>query len=99
MEDEFFAFVVNSTANNAHYGVSPNKDVLGKINGYYSVRRVMPKAFKETFNDLYSQLLATEKGLNEKQATQAPYDAFINYLAERKIDYNLFIRQLYLQHV
>ncbi|MCP4324804.1 MAG: PAS domain S-box protein [Psychromonas sp.] len=100
--DEFFAFVVNSTAHNDHYWVfahiTPTKDVRGKVNGYYSVRRVMPKALKQTFIDLYSLLLATETGLNEKQATQASYDAFVNYLAENKIDYNLFIRQLYLEH-
>ncbi len=59
----------------------------------------MPEALKETFINLYSELLATEKGLNAKQATQASYDAFVNYLAENKLDYNLFIRQLYLQHV
>ena len=98
-DNEFFAFVVNQCKNGDHYWVfahiTPTKDTAGNINGYYSVRRVMPEKLKPTITGLYEQILATENGLDKKQATKASYDFFVQYLKDNDIDYNSYICDLY----
>jgi PAS domain S-box-containing protein len=101
--DEFFAFVVNQCANENHYWVfahiTPTRDAKGNVNGYYSVRRVMPEKLKPTITALYEQIIATERGLNKKEATKASYDFFCQYLKENEIDYNNYICDLYRKSI
>lgn len=100
---EFFAFVVNQATNEDHYWVfahiTPTKDDFGKTNGYYSLRRVMPQSLKPTIIKLYAQILATESGLNKKEATLASYHFFKQYLKDNELDYNRYICDLYLEHI
>ncbi|WP_413701873.1 hypothetical protein ACLKMH_10225 [Psychromonas sp. KJ10-10] len=101
-EQEFFAFVINATKQNDYYWVfahiTPIYDDNKKAIGYYSVRRVMPESLKPTISELYEKALETEKGLNEKQATEASYDFLVKFLKDNDLNYNDFICDLYRQH-
>ena len=101
-KQEFFAFVINETKNKQYYWVfahiTPIYDDDQKVVGYYSVRRVMPDSLKPTIIDLYEKALLTEKGLSEKQATQASYDFLVQFIEDNNLVYNEFICDLYRQH-
>ncbi|MCK5820052.1 MAG: PAS domain-containing protein [Psychromonas sp.] len=98
-DNEFFAFVVNQCKNGDHYWVfahvTSTKDIHDNINGYYSVRRMMPEKLKPTITALYEKIRATENGLDKKRATKASYDFFVQYLKNNNIDYNAYICNLY----
>lgn len=101
-EQEFFAFVINKTKRQDYYWVFAHITTIYDDNkkaiGFYSVRRVMPESLKATIIDLYEKALQAEKGLNEKQATQASYDFLVNFLKDNNLIYNDFICDLYRQH-
>jgi aerotaxis receptor len=102
-KQEFFAFVINETKNKDYYWVfahiTPIYDDYQKVIGYYSVRRVMPESLKPTIIDLYEKALGTEKGLSEKQATEASYNFLTQFIKDNDLVYNDFICDLYRQHV
>lgn len=70
--DEFFGFAKNLCADGGYYwvfaNITPDYDIDGKLQGYYSVRRKPPQSAIDTVVPIYKEMLAIEKNTSVKQA-------------------------------
>lgn len=97
---EIFAYVVNRAKNGDHYWVlahvTPSFGRDGGIIGYHSNRRVPERRILDDhIIPLYKSLLAEEaKHGNAKEGMQASFDAVVNLLEERGVQYDEFVHTL-----
>lgn len=94
---EIFAYVVNTCKNGDHYWVlahvTPSLDYDGKIQEYHSNRR-SPDAdiIKNKIMPLYEELLAIEKGFNNrKEGMISSFNHLVKMLENSNVDYDEFI--------
>lgn len=98
--NEIFAYVVNRAKNGDHYWVlahvTPSFDAQGQIIGYHSSRRVPDRTvLSEVIEPLYGQLLQVEETFeNRKDGMQASFQAVVDLLAEKGLDYDEFVFSL-----
>ncbi len=80
--EEFSGFVKNMSADGGFYwvfaNVTPDYDMHGKLQGYYSVRRKPPQSAIETIAPVYKEMLLIEK---QSSAKEGP-DKSIAYLVD-----------------
>lgn len=98
--DEIFAYVVNMAKNGDHYWVlahvTPSYDPDGNVIGYHSARRVPdPAIIKDVIVPLYKQLREIEESVpNSKEGMNLAYQAVVDLLAEKQLDYDEFVSSL-----
>jgi PAS domain S-box-containing protein len=70
--DEFFGFAKNLCADGSFYwvfaNITPDYDIDGKLQGYYSVRRKPPQSALDVLNPVYKEMLAIEARSSAKEA-------------------------------
>ncbi len=73
--DECFAYVINLCKNGDHYwvfaNISPTTNQRGKIDGYYSVRRLPSPDVVKTVSELYKKMLVEESRAGVRGAVKA----------------------------
>lgn len=97
---EIFAYVINRCKNGDHYWVhahvTPSLDTDGNIVGYHSNRRVPKREIIEkTIAPLYKTLIGVESGFaNAKEGMAAGFDAVVNLLNEKGVEYDEWVATL-----
>jgi PAS domain S-box-containing protein len=99
VREEAFAYVMNLTADGAHYWalahVTPSLDRRGAVTGYYWIHRAPSPAALRQIVPLYARFLEMERN---HQGTRAAIDASSAALKETLRDrgqtYDQFVRQL-----
>jgi PAS domain S-box-containing protein len=95
---EIFAYVKNICKDGSYYwvlaNVTPSVDDVGKVVGYYSVRRrPNPKAVR-IVNEIYKRMLAEEAKAGTRDAIEASTRYLNGLLAEKGVSYEQFVLQL-----
>ena len=93
--EEIFAYVKNLSKSGDYYwvfaNVTPDKDLNGKIVGYYSVRRKPPvKAIREHIEPLYKKLAIAENSGGTNAGTKLLEDT----LKSANVEYAAFVTSL-----
>ena len=88
---EIFAYVKNLRKDGGYYWVyahvTPTYDDTGKIKGYHSVRRKPRRDALEKIEPIYKLLIEKERS----GGLEAGVNFLMNYLKERKVEYDEFI--------
>ena len=88
---EIFAYVKNLRKDGGYYWVyahvTPTYDDTGKIKGYHSVRRKPRSDALEKIEPIYKSLIEKERS----NGLEAGINFLMNYLEERKVEYDEFI--------
>lgn len=101
---ELFAYIVNLSADGAHYWVlahvTPTFGPSGQIVGYHSNRRTAPRAALDRVEPLYRSLLAEERRHDNPTAAVAASTALLQQtLAEASLTYDEFVWSLVAEEV
>ncbi|WP_434632020.1 PAS domain-containing protein [Chromobacterium sp. CV08] len=95
---EFFALVKNATADGNYYwvlaNVTPDYDLKGKLQGYYSVRRPPSRAAIAAIEPIYAEMRKIEAAHGKAAAPDASRDWLLALLAEKGCAYQDFILEL-----
>ncbi len=97
--DECFAYVINLCKNGDHYwvfaNISPTMNQHGKIDGYYSVRRLPSSEVVKTISEVYKKMLAEERRAGVRGAVDASQNLLNNVIkGAGHANYETFILSL-----
>lgn len=100
--EEFFGFVKNTTSDGGYYwvfaNVTPDYED-GKLVGYFSVRRTVPRRAKEEIEKIYTEMNAIERSTERGAAPAASWNAMVDKVKElHGVSYEEFIIDLYNKH-
>ncbi|WP_028535713.1 PAS domain-containing protein [Paludibacterium yongneupense] len=97
--NEFFAVVKNYTASRSYYwvlaNITPDTDINGRLQGYFSVRRQAGRSAVETIKPVYAEMLRIEQATDKASAPDASMNWLLQQLAGQGSDYESFILKLY----
>ncbi|QEL57078.1 PAS domain-containing protein [Chromobacterium paludis] len=92
---EFFALVKNATADGNYYwvlaNVTPDYDLYGKLQGYYSVRRPPSRSAIAAIESIYAEMRKIEAAHGKAAAPDASRDWLLALLQEKGCSYQDFI--------
>ncbi|OWY38003.1 aerotaxis receptor Aer [Xenophilus sp. AP218F] len=95
---EFFAIVKNAAASGDYYwvlaNVTPDYDVGGKLQGYYSVRRPPSRKAIAAIEPVYAEMRRIEAASGKAAAPDASRDWLLQQVAAMGLSYQAFILQL-----
>lgn len=90
--NECNAYVKNMAKDGSFYwvfaNVTPERDVAGKIVGYYSVRRKPKASGVQTASGLYKAMLEAERQAGAQDALRAGTQVLLNLLTEKGLSYD-----------
>lgn len=96
---EFFGFVKNMCANGDYYwvfaNVTPDYDLNGQLQGYYSVRRKPPESAIRAVTPIYQEMLAIEKRSGPKEGPNQSIAYLQQFLETNKTSYQELVFDLY----
>jgi aerotaxis receptor len=96
---EFFGVVKNFTAKGDFYwvfaNITPDLDMSGKLQGYFSVRRQAERRAIEALEPVYAEMRRIEAGCSRAEAPDVSMNWLIETLASQGTDYESFILGLY----
>lgn len=97
-EREFFAYVKNMTSEGHYYwvfaNITPDRDLNGKVVGYFSVRRKPQKAALQVIIPLYQEMLEVERRAGPASAPDASLRFVQDKLKSLDTTYDRFILAL-----
>ena len=92
--NEFFAVLKNLTADGHFYWVLANvtldRNAVGEVAGYFSVRRSVPADAVRVASDLYAEMLRIERQAGSAAAPDASVAWLQSAMAERKVSFEQF---------
>lgn len=92
--NEFFAVLKNLTADGHFYWVLANvtldRNAVGEVAGYFSVRRSAPADAVRVASDLYAEMLRIELQAGSAAAPEAAVAWLQSVMAERKVSFEQF---------
>jgi aerotaxis receptor len=95
---EFFGYVKNMDAHGNYYwvfaNVTPDRDLNGKVVGYFSVRRTPSRSAVSTIQTIYKELLSIEAQAGVAKAPVASIDYLHAKLKSLGTTYDRFIVSL-----
>lgn len=95
---EFFAVVKNATIDGNYYwvlaNVTPDYDLRGKLQGYYSVRRPPSRNAIAAIEPIYAEMRKIEAAHGKAEAPDASRDWLLAQLQEKGCSYQDFILNL-----
>ncbi|WP_374422808.1 PAS domain-containing protein [Chromobacterium sp.] len=98
---EFFAVVKNHSKNGDYYwvlaNVTPDYDLRGQLQGYYSVRRPPSQEAIAAIEPVYAQMRQIEASHNKANAPDASVAWLQQVLADKGVSYQDFILSLNAQ--
>jgi aerotaxis receptor len=98
---EFFGVVKNYTASGNYYwvlaNVTPDYDLRGQLQGYYSVRRPPSQEAINAIEPVYAQMRQIEASHNKASAPDASVAWLQQVLADKGVSYQDFILSLNAQ--
>ena len=94
--DEFFGVVKNLCSDGRYYwvfaNITPSVDSIGKIVGYFSVRRHVSKELVSIMDKLYKKMIQEEERYSDdKQAINASTKILTDFIDEQGVSYNEYI--------
>ena len=96
---EFFGFVKNMCANGDYYwvfaNVTPDYNVSGQPQGYYSVRRKPSDSALATIKPIYKEMLSIEKRSGAKDGAEKSLAYLNRLLAEKNTNYKDYTLSLF----
>lgn len=96
--DEIFAYVKNMSKDGGFYwvlaNVTPNRDLQGNIEGYFSARRKPNKGAVSACTDLYRSMLDEETRAGPRDACAASLAMVNNILTQKGLSYEQFVLSL-----
>lgn len=96
---EFFGVMKNHTANGGFYwvfaNITPDYDLDGKLQGYFSVRRQAPRHVIAAIEPVYAEMRRIEAGCGKAEAPDASMNWLLDTLARQGSDYETHLLQLY----
>lgn len=96
--DEIFAIVKNMSRDGGFYwvnaNVTPNRDVQGNIEGYFSARRKPSRGAVAAAGDLYRAMLDEENRAGPRDACAASMGLLNNILTSKGVSYEQFVLSL-----
>jgi len=98
--DEFFGFAKNLCADGGYYwvfaNITPDYDMDGKLQGYYSVRRKPPQSAIDTLIPIYREMLTIEKQCSVREAPDKSLQYLFDVVKQTGArDYNSLVLSLY----
>jgi hypothetical protein len=97
-QKECFAYVKNMSRDGGFYwvlaNVTPNLDVQGKPEGFFSVRRKPGRGAVSALSDVYKLMLDEERRAGPKEACTASLTLLTNVLNQKGVSYEKFILSL-----
>lgn len=95
---EIFAYVKNMSKDGGFYwviaNVTPNRDLQGNIEGYFSARRKPSRGAVSAVSDLYRSMLDEEQRAGPRDACDASLRMVTNILSQKGVSYEQFILSL-----
>jgi len=96
--DEIFAYVKNMSKDGGFYwvlaNVTPNRDLQGNIEGYFSARRKPNKGAVSACTDLYRAMLEEENRAGPRDACAASLGMVNSLLTQKGLSYEQFVLSL-----
>ena len=96
--DEIFAYVKNMSKDGGFYwvlaNVTPNRDLQGNIEGYFSARRKPNKGAVSACTDLYRAMLDEENRAGPRDACAASLGMVNSLLTQKGLSYEQFVLSL-----
>jgi PAS domain S-box-containing protein len=96
--DEIFAYVKNMSKDGGYYwvnaNVTPNRDLQGTIEGYFSVRRMPSRGAIGAVADLYRAMLDEEQRAGPRDACDASLALVNTILSQKGVSYEQFVLSL-----
>lgn len=96
---EFFGVVKNYTANGDYYwvfaNITPDVDLSGRLQGYFSVRRQAERRAIEAVEPVYAEMRRIEAGCGRAEAPDVSMNWLLETLRKQGTDYEPFILGLY----
>lgn len=96
--DEIFAYVKNMSKDGGFYwvlaNVTPNRDLQGNIEGYFSVRRRPSRSAVSAAADLYRAMLDEENRAGPRDACAASLAMVTGILQQKGVSYEQFVLSL-----
>lgn len=95
---EIFAYVKNMSKDGGFYwvvaNVTPNRDLQGTIEGYFSARRKPSRGAVSAVSDLYRTMLDEEQRAGPRDACAASLNLVNNILSQKGVSYEQFVLSL-----
>lgn len=95
---EIFAYVKNMSKDGSYYwvqaNVTPNRDLQGNIEGFFSARRKPSRGAISAAADLYKAMLAEEQRVGPRDACDASIALVQNILSQKGVSYEQFVLSL-----
>lgn len=95
---EIFAYVKNMSKDGSFYwvlaNVTPNRDLQGNIEGFFSARRKPSRPAVSAVSDLYRAMLDEEVRAGPRDACDASIALVQNLLKEKGVSYEQFVLSL-----
>ena len=95
---EIFAYVKNMSRDGAYYwviaNVTPNLNLQGVCEGYFSVRRKPKREAVSALSDLYRTMLEEERRAGPRDACDASVALLTGLLKQKGVSYESFILSL-----
>ena len=96
--NEIFAYVKNMSKDGGFYwviaNVTPNRDLQGTIEGYFSARRKPSRGAISAVSDLYRSMLEEEQRAGPRDACAASLGMVNNILSQKGVSYEQFVLSL-----
>lgn len=96
--DEIFAYVKNMSKDGSYYwvlaNVTPNRDLQGNIEGYFSARRKPSRGGVSAASDLYRSMLDEENRAGPRDACAASLAMVNGILTQKGLSYEQFVLSL-----
>jgi PAS domain S-box-containing protein len=96
--EEIFAYVKNMSKDGGFYwvlaNVTPNRDLQGNIEGYFSARRKPSRGAVSAASDLYRTMLDEEQRAGPRDACAASLSLVGNVLSPKGVSYEQFVLSL-----
>lgn len=95
---EIFAYVKNMSKDGGFYwvlaNVTPNRDLQGNIEGYFSARRKPSRGAVTAAGDLYRMMLEEEQRAGPRDACAASLNLVTSLLSQKGVSYEQFVLSL-----
>lgn len=96
--NEIFAYVKNMSKDGGFYwvlaNVTPNRDLQGHIEGYFSARRKPSRGAVSAVSDLYRSMLDEEQRAGPRDACAASLNMVTTILSQKGVSYEQFVLSL-----